>query len=106
MSTFTRCLTALAVVLAVGLVSVGCVSKPKKAKDTSPAQPDEQVDASTTEADPGEVDIFEGGEDDSARASSDEVLGTTEKEPEVELDDEEVTVPAVETPKAGEIEDM
>ncbi len=107
MSTFTRYFTALAVVLAAGLVSVGCVSKPKKAAKTPPAQPDKQVeDASATEADPGDIDIFAGAEDVSARASSDDILGTPEKEPEVKLDDEEVTAPAVEAPKTNDIEDM
>jgi hypothetical protein len=107
MSSFTRYFAALAVALAVGVVSVGCVSRPKKKIDTPPVEPEKPAeDASATEADPGDVDIFAGGDDESARASSEEVLGTTEKEPEVELDEEEVTAPAVEPPKATEIEGM
>ena len=107
MSSFARYFTALAVVLAVGLVSVGCVSRPKKAIDALPAQPDKAIDdASTTDADPGDVDVFVDQEDDSARAASEDVLGVTEEEPEVELEDEEVEAPEVDTPKAGDIEDM
>jgi hypothetical protein len=108
MSRFTRYLTALAMVLAVGVVCVGCPSKPKKKTETPPVQPDRPAeDALTMEADTGDVDIFAGeGDNDSARASSEDVLGTTEEEPEVELPDEEVEAPPVGAPEAGDIQDM
>ena len=104
MLNLARCLAAI---LAVGFVSAGCGGRPKARPKREPVteEPAKADEERSAVEDPG-GDIFADEGATSAREASEELFGTTTfEEPEMDiLKTEEPAAPAVEEPKADEIE--